>query len=168
MKIYGPDLETIDTVASQIESLLKQVPTIKPEAVLADRMVGKPYLEIDIDRDAIARYGIKIAMVQDVIEVAIGGRPITQTVEGRERYGVRVRYQRELRDSIEEIENILVAAPDGTQIPLKELSTINYGAALKSSKPRTPSSSAISSSTSNQTTRKWKWLSRPKPSWPAR
>jgi Cu(I)/Ag(I) efflux system membrane protein CusA/SilA len=126
MKIYGPDLETIDTVASQIESLLKQVPTIKPEAVLADRMVGKPYLEIDIDRDAIARYGIKIAMVQDVIEVAIGGRPITQTVEGRERYGVRVRYQRELRDSIEEIENILVAAPDGTQIPLKELSTINY------------------------------------------
>jgi Cu(I)/Ag(I) efflux system membrane protein CusA/SilA len=61
-----------------------------------------------------------------VIEVAIGGRPITQTVEGRERYGVRVRYQRELRDSIEEIENILVAAPDGTQIPLKELSTINY------------------------------------------
>ena len=126
MKIYGPDLDTIDTVASQIESLLKQVPTIKPEAVLADRMVGKPYLEIDIDRDAIARYGIKIAMVQDVIEVAIGGRPITQTVEGRERYGVRVRYQRELRDSIEEIENILVAAPDGTQIPLKELSTINY------------------------------------------
>jgi len=126
MKIYGPDLETIEKVALRIESLLKQVPAIKPEAVLADRMVGKPYLEIDIDRDATARYGIKIAMVQDVIEVAIGGKPITQTVEGRERYGVRVRYQRELRDSIEEIENILVAAPDGTQIPLRELSTINY------------------------------------------
>ena len=126
MKIYGPDLEIIEKVALRIESLLKQVPAIKPEAVLADRMGGKPYLEIEIDRDATARYGIKIATVQDVIEVAIGGKSITQAVEGRERYGVRVRYQRELRDSIEEIESILVAAPDGTQIPMRELSTINY------------------------------------------
>ena len=126
MKVYGPDLETIEKVALQIERLLKQVPSINAEAVLADRMVGKPYWEIDIDRDAIARYGIKIKTVQDVIEVAIGGKPITQTVEGRERYSVRVRYQRELRDSIEEIENILVAAPDGTQIPIKELASINY------------------------------------------
>ena len=126
MKVYGPDLETIEDVALQIEGLLKQVPSVKAEAVLADRIVGKPYLEIDIDRDAIARYGIKIRRVQDVIEVAIGGKPVTQTVEGRERYPVRVRYQRELRDSIEEIENILIAAPDGTQIPLKELASINY------------------------------------------
>ncbi|TQV73507.1 efflux RND transporter permease subunit [Exilibacterium tricleocarpae] len=126
MKIYGPDLQTIETVALEVEKLLKQVPSIKAEAVLADRIVGKPYLEIDIDRDAIARYGIKIKMVQDVIEVAIGGKTITQTVEGRERYPVRVRYQRELRDSIEEIENILVAAPDGTQIPLKAMASINY------------------------------------------
>lgn len=126
LKVFGPDLETIETVALRIEALLKQVPSIKSEAVLADRIVGKPYLEINIDREAIARYGIKIQMVQDVIEVAIGGRPITQTVEGRERYPVRIRYQRELRDSIEDIENILVAAPDGTQIPLKELASINY------------------------------------------
>ena len=126
LKVYGPDLETIEGVALQIEGLLKQVPSVKAEAVLADRIVGKPYLEVDIDRKAIARYGIKIRMVQDVIEVAIGGKPITQTVEGRERYPVRVRYLRELRDNIEEIENILVAAPDGTQIPIKELATINY------------------------------------------
>ncbi len=126
LKVFGPDLETLETVALDIEGLLKQVPSIKAEAVLADRIVGKPYLEINIDREAIARYGIKIAMVQDVIEVAIGGKPITMTVEGRERYPVRVRYQRELRDSIEEIENILVAAPDGTQIPLKELAAIEY------------------------------------------
>ena len=66
-----------------IEESLKQVPSIKAEAVLADRIVGKPYLEIDIDRDAIARYGIRIQMVQDVIEVAVGGKPITMTVEGR-------------------------------------------------------------------------------------
>jgi copper/silver efflux system protein len=126
LKVYGPDLETLEKVALDIEGLLKEVPSIKPEAVLADRIVGKPYLEIDIDRDAIARYGVKIKMVQDVIEVAIGGKPITQTVEGRERYPVRVRYQRELRDSIESIESILVATPGGAQIPLRELASINY------------------------------------------
>ncbi|HKK19630.1 MAG TPA: efflux RND transporter permease subunit, partial [Opitutales bacterium] len=126
LKVFGPDLETLEKVALDIESYIKQVPSIKKEAVLADRIVGKPYLEIDIDRDAIARYGIKIRTVQDVIEVAVGGKPITQTVEGRERYPVRVRYMRELRDSIEAIENILVAAPDGTQIPMRELASINY------------------------------------------
>ncbi|MDQ8195251.1 efflux RND transporter permease subunit [Coraliomargarita sp. SDUM461004] len=126
LKVYGPDLETLEKVALDVEGFLKQVPSIKAEAVLADRIVGKPYLEIDIDRDAIARYGIKIKMVQDVIEVAVGGKPITQTVEGRERYPVRVRYMRELRDNIESIESILVAAPDGTQIPLGELATMNY------------------------------------------
>ena len=126
LKVYGPDLETIETVALEIEALLKQVPSVKAEAVQADRIVGKPYLEIDINRDAIARYGLKVKMVQDVIEVAIGGKPITQTVEGRERYPVRVRYQRELRDTIEDIQDMLVAAPDGTQIPLKELASIDY------------------------------------------
>lgn len=126
LKVFGPDLETLEQVALDIEGYLKQVPSIKSKAVLADRIVGKPYLEIDINRDTIARYGIKIKTVQDVIEVAVGGRPITQTVEGRERYPVRVRYMRELRDSIETIENVLVAAPDGTQIPLKELASIEY------------------------------------------
>lgn len=126
MKVFGPDLATLESVSLEMETLLKQVPSIKAEAVFADRIVGKPYLEIEIDREAIARYGIKIQMVQDVIEVAIGGKPLTQTVEGRERYPVRVRYMRELRDSFEEIENILIAAPDGTQIPLKELAQIDY------------------------------------------
>jgi Cu(I)/Ag(I) efflux system membrane protein CusA/SilA len=126
LKVYGPDLETLEKVALDVEGFLKQVPSIKAEAVLADRIVGKPYLEIDIDRDAIARYGVKVKMVQDVIEVAVGGKPITMTVEGRERYPVRVRYMRELRDSIESIEDILVATPNGTQIPLRQLATINY------------------------------------------
>ena len=99
VKVKGPDLETIERVGFDIERLLKQVPSVEPEAVFADRIVGKPYLEIDIDREAIARYGIHIRQVQDVIEVAIGGKPLTTTVEGRERYPVRVRYQRELRNS---------------------------------------------------------------------
>jgi copper/silver efflux system protein len=126
LKVYGPDLDTIEAVAMEIEGLLKEVPSVKAEAVFADRIVGKPYLEIAIDRDSIARYGIGIRMVQDVIEVALGGRAVTMTVEGRERYPVRVRYLRELRDSIESIEAILVAAPDGTQVPLRELASIDY------------------------------------------
>lgn len=126
MKIKGPDLETIERVALQIEGLLKQVPTVQASAVIADRIVGKPYLEIDIDRDAIKRYGLHIRSVQDVIEVAIGGRRITTTVEGRERYPVRVRYARELRDEAESLERILVPTPMGQQIPLKQLADIRY------------------------------------------
>ncbi|MCK5256234.1 MAG: efflux RND transporter permease subunit, partial [Deltaproteobacteria bacterium] len=80
----------------------------------------------DIDRRAIARYGVKIRQLQYVIEVAIGGKRVTTTVEGRERFPVRVRYMRELRDSIESLERILVPAPDGTQIPLMQLAEIKY------------------------------------------
>ncbi len=126
VKVFGPDLETLESSALQIEAQLKKVTSINSATVFADRVVGKPYLEIDINRQAAARYGINIQAVQDVIEVAVGGTPITQTVEGRERYAVRVRYLRELRDNIEEIGNILVAAPDGVQIPLKQLAKINY------------------------------------------
>ena len=126
VKIKGPDLETIERVGFQIERYLKEVPSIEPATVVADRIVGKPYLEIEIDRRAIARYGIKLKQVQNVIEVAIGGRRITTTVEGRERYPVRVRYLRELRDNIESLGKILVPAPDGTQIPLIQVADITY------------------------------------------
>ncbi len=126
IKIRGPDLETIEKVALQLEQLLKQVDSVEPSAVIADRIVGKPYIEIDIDRDAIKRYGLHIRSVQDVIEVAIGGRRLTTTVEGRERYPVRVRYARELRDEIETLGRILVAAPSGVQIPLEQLADIRY------------------------------------------
>jgi len=126
VKVKGPDLDTIEKVGLQIEKYLKEVPSVEPAAVIADRIVGKPYLEIEIDRKAIARYGIKLQKVQDVIEVAIGGKRITTTVEGRERYPVRVRYLRELRDTIESLDKILVPAPDGAQIPLVQLADINY------------------------------------------
>lgn len=126
IKVKGPDLDTIEKVGLQLEQFLKQVPSIEASAVIADRIVGKPYLEIDIDRKAIARYGIRLAEVQEVIEVAIGGKRVTTTVEGRERYPVRVRYLRELRDSAESLERILVPAPTGAQIPLAQLATIHY------------------------------------------
>ncbi len=126
MKIKGPDLETIEEVGLKMEEILKAVPEVQPSAVFADRIVGKPYIEIDIDRNAIARYGIHVKQVQDVIEVAIGGRRLTTTVEGRERYPVRVRYMRELRDDLEELGTILVPAADGAQIPLVQLADIKY------------------------------------------
>ena len=107
VKVKGPDLETIERVALDIERFLKNVPSVEASAVIADRIVGKPYLEIDFDRNKIARYGLNIQDVQDVVEVAIGGMPITTTVEGRERFAVRVRYMRELRDEVEELEKIL-------------------------------------------------------------
>ncbi|UCE99169.1 MAG: efflux RND transporter permease subunit [Planctomycetota bacterium] len=126
VKVKGPDLDAIERVGLEIERFLKEVPSVEPATVIADRIVGKPYIEIDIDRDAIARYGINVRQVQDVIEVAIGGRRITTTVEGRERYPVRVRYMRELRDQIETLGRILVPAADGAQIPLIQIAEIRY------------------------------------------
>ena len=126
LKIKGPTLEAIEKAGIAIESALKEVPEIVSDAVTADRIIAKPYLEIRIDREAIARYGIKISDVQQVIEVAIGGKPITTTVEGRERYPVRVRYLRELRDQIESLDKILVSSPKGTQIPLEQIAKIVY------------------------------------------
>ncbi len=126
VKVKGPDLETIDRVGLQIEALLKEVPSVEASAVIADRVVGKPYLEFDINREAIARYGLRIRDVQDVIEIAIGGKTVTTTVEGRERYPVRVRYARELRDSIESLSTILVPTPTGAQIPIAQIAEIRY------------------------------------------
>ena len=126
VKVKGPDLKTLEAVGLELERFLREVPGVQPSAVIAERMVGKPYLEIEIDRDAIARYGLHIQEVQDVIEVAIGGKTLTTTVEGRERYPVRVRYLRELRDQIESLSTILVPAPGGAQIPLSQLAEIRY------------------------------------------
>jgi Cu(I)/Ag(I) efflux system membrane protein CusA/SilA len=127
IKIKGPTLETIEGVGLQIEGFLKEVPSVEPSAVIADRIVGKPYLEIVPDRKALDRYGVKIRDFQDVVEVAIGGKKITTTVMGRERFPVRVRYQRELRDTIETMGKILVPAKGGKQqIPITELAEIRY------------------------------------------
>lgn len=126
IKVRAPDLETLERIAVELEAALRSVPAIRAETVNAERVVGKPYLEIDIDRAAIARYGLNIADVQRVISVAIGGETITTTIEGRERYPVRVRYPRELRTRIDDLEGVLVSAPDGTQLPLRELARIGF------------------------------------------
>lgn len=126
MKIRGPTLKSIEKAGIAIEKALKDLPELVSDTVTADRIIAKPYLEVRINREAIARYGMKMTDVQQVIEVAIGGKPITTTVEGRERYAVRVRYLRELRDQIETLGDILVSSPQGTQIPLSQLSAISY------------------------------------------
>ena len=126
IKIKGPSLEVVEQAGLQIERFLKEVPSVEPAAVIADRIVGKPYLEIVPDRKALDRYGVKIRDFQDVVEVAIGGRKITTTVEGRERFPVRVRYQRELRDRVETMGRILVPGAGGVQIPLTEVAEIRY------------------------------------------
>ena len=96
VKIFGSDPKVIEQVGLQMEQLLRTVPGATD--VVADRIVGKPYIEYEIDRESIARYGVNIRDVQDVIEVAIGGENLTMSVEGRERYPIRVRYLRELRE----------------------------------------------------------------------
>lgn len=126
IKVYGPDLKTIEAFGLQLEGILKQVPSVKTEAVFADRIVGKPYLHLNIDRVAAARYGLNIEDVQNFIEIAIGGMSITSTVEGRERFSIRVRYPRELRDNPESIKRMLIPTPVGAQVPLGELVKIEY------------------------------------------
>ncbi|AXT62401.1 cation transporter [Aquimarina sp. AD10] len=126
IKVKGQDLKQIEAFGIQLEDILKQAEGVKVEAVFADRIVGKPYLLIDIDRDKLARYGISIDDVQNVLKVAVGGMVLTQTVEGRERYGVRVRYPRELRANPNDLKQIYVPVEKGSPVPLSELASIRY------------------------------------------
>ena len=126
VKIKGPDLPTIEKVGFEIEKLLRESPGIEPATVIADRIIGKPYLEIVPDRSSLARYGVPIEQFQRVVEVAIGGIDVTTTVEGRYRFPVRVRYQREVRDNIEALGRVLVAGSAGEQIPIIQLAEIRY------------------------------------------
>ena len=119
IQVLGPDIAGIDRVARQIESALLEVPGTR--SAFAERIGGGHYLDFDIDRDAAARYGLNVEEVEDAIETAIGGKTITTTVEGRERYPVTVRYARDFRSSIPDLERVLVATPAGAQIPLGQL-----------------------------------------------
>ena len=126
IKVKGPDLKTIEEFGFQLEKYLKEVEGVKAPAVFADRIVGKPYLEFSIDRLAIARHGLTIEQVQRYIQVGVGGMTMTSTVEGRERFAVRIRYPRELRSDPEIVKRIFVPTQSGGQIPLGELVEIGY------------------------------------------
>lgn len=126
LKVYGPDLESIEEAGLQFEKALKEVPSIKSSSVFYDRAVGAPYLEIKLNREAMARYGMSINDVQDVLQVAVGGMTLATSVEGRERFPLRVRYARELRDNPEDLKKILIPAMNGVQVPLGEIADIDY------------------------------------------
>ncbi|WP_257670435.1 efflux RND transporter permease subunit [Parapedobacter tibetensis] len=126
LKVYGPDLKTIEDFSLELENILKEVPSVKPEAVFADRSLGKPYLEIDLDRKAISRYGLNVDDLQEYIEVALGGMAMTTTVEGRERYSIRARYAREFRNDPEAIKRVVITTSDGGQVPLSEMAEVIY------------------------------------------
>ncbi|MGE5317098.1 MAG: efflux RND transporter permease subunit, partial [Chloroflexota bacterium] len=126
LKVYGPDLETIERAGMQFEQALKDVPSVKASSVFYDRAVGAPYIEIKLKRDAMARYGMTVSDVQEVLQVAVGGMSLTSSVEGRERFPMRVRYARELRDNPEDLERILIPSMSGVQVPLGEVVDIEY------------------------------------------
>jgi len=122
IKISGPDLQTLQDVGREVEAVIRDVPGTL--SVYSERVMGGNYLNFDIDRDAIARYGLTVGDVQDVIQSAIGGMNITTTVEGLERYPVNLRYSRELRDNLPMLREILVPTPAGQHIPLGLLTDI--------------------------------------------
>jgi Cu(I)/Ag(I) efflux system membrane protein CusA/SilA len=122
IKLSGPDLEVLQELGERIEAALKGVPGTL--SVAAERVVGGNYLDFEIDRQRIARYGLTIADVQDVIQTAIGGMNISYTVEGLERYPINLRYRRELRDDLASLRRVLVPTPSGAQVPLEQLARL--------------------------------------------
>ncbi|MGH7570798.1 MAG: efflux RND transporter permease subunit [Gemmatimonadota bacterium] len=124
IKVFGPDLATLERIGKEIEGLL---PTVKgTRSVYAERAVGGRYLEIEVDRATIARYGLSVEDVQETLMTAVGGVEATETIEGRERYTVLVRYPRGLRNDAEAIARVLVPTPAGAQVPLGQLAEIRF------------------------------------------
>ncbi len=122
IKVAGANLAELERIASEIEVVVRQVPGTS--GVFAERVMGGNYIEVHINRDEIARYGLRVADVQDVLEVALGGMPLTTTVEGLERYSVSLRYSRDFRENLEALREIIVPAPTGAQVPLGQLAKI--------------------------------------------
>ncbi len=126
LKVYGPDLQSIEQAGLEFEKALKEVPDVNPKSVFYDRAVGAPYVEIKLNREAMARYGMSVQQVQEVLQVAVGGMSLNTSVEGRERFPMRVRYARELRDNPEDMKRILIPTMNGEQVPLSEIADIGY------------------------------------------
>tara|TARA_R110002126_G_scaffold194207_1_gene342357 strand:+ start:402 stop:4022 length:3621 start_codon:yes stop_codon:yes gene_type:complete len=126
IKIFGPNLKSIEKFGYALEKELKQIGEIDKASVFSDRLVAKPYLNVVFDRDKAARYGVSISELQEILETAVGGKVFTQTIEGRERFDVTVRYPRELRSDPKDLENIIVSLPGGSSIPLSEVANIKF------------------------------------------
>jgi copper/silver efflux system protein len=123
IKVAGADLAQLERIAGEIETVVRQVPGTS--SVFAERVMGGNYIEFNINRDEIARYGLALGDVQEVLEVALGGMPLTTTVEGLERYSINLRYDRDFRENLEALKQIIVPTPSGAQIPLGQIATLN-------------------------------------------
>ena len=123
IKVAGADLAQLERIAGEIEAVVRQVPGTS--SVFAERVMGGNYIEFNINRDEIARYGLALGDVQEVLEVALGGMPLTTTVEGLERYSINLRYDRDFRENLEALKQIIVPTPSGAQIPLGQIATLN-------------------------------------------
>jgi Cu(I)/Ag(I) efflux system membrane protein CusA/SilA len=130
VKVYGSDLTVLDRLARQVADVLRSVPGAAN--VYPEPLVGAQYLNVRVDREAAARYGLTVSAVQEVIETAVGERIVTRTLEGRQRFPVRVRYAAEYRDEVQTLANVLVATPSGEQVPLAQVAAFEQtrGAAM--------------------------------------
>lgn len=126
IKIQGTNLADIEAFGFVLEDYLKQLPQLNTASVFADRIVGKPYLEIDIDRDKISRYGLHIKDVQDVVSAAVGGKRVSTVIDGRRRFAISMRYGRELRNNPDALRHILLQTAQGALIPLQKIADIRY------------------------------------------
>ena len=124
IKISGPDLTQLQQLSEAVEQAMKTLP--ETLSAFGDRAVGGYFIDFDINREQIARYGLTVGDVQDVIQSAIGGMNIGETVEGLERYPINLRYPRELRDNMEGLKRVLIPTPTGTQIPLTTVAELSY------------------------------------------
>ena len=123
IKIAGPDLATLERIGTEVEAVIRKVPGTT--SVFAERVMGGRFIEFEIDREAIARYGLTLGDVQDVLSVALGGMPLATTVEGLQRYTINLRYDRDFRSDLRALrEDIVVPTPTGAQIPLGQLATV--------------------------------------------
>jgi Cu(I)/Ag(I) efflux system membrane protein CusA/SilA len=123
IKVFGPDLRVIEQKSEEIKNVVRQVPGATD--LYAERTTGAPYLEMTVDRAAADRYGLNVADVEDVIETAIGGKNLTTTIEGRQRFPVRVRYARDFRENPQQLGDVLVTGSNGAQVPLSEVVKIS-------------------------------------------
>jgi Cu(I)/Ag(I) efflux system membrane protein CusA/SilA len=124
IKVYGPDLATIERAALEVERAVKQVPGTR--SAFAERLTGGFYLDIEVDREAVARNGLRVRDVSEVVESALGGMNVASTIEGRERYPIAVRYARDFREDLGALKRILVMNDAGAQIPLEQVATIHF------------------------------------------
>jgi Cu(I)/Ag(I) efflux system membrane protein CusA/SilA len=124
IKVFGDDLATIEKAAIAIERALAEVPGTR--SAVAERLTGGFFLDISVHREEAARYGLRVRDVNEIVETAIGGRTVAHTIEGRERYGINVRYARDFRQDLTALRRVLVATPQGAQVPLSQLAELEF------------------------------------------